>query len=54
VGARATNNAVKKNGTYANDVALAREFEWRFDQEIVLARKTKSAFPLHLVLKRAT
>jgi pSer/pThr/pTyr-binding forkhead associated (FHA) protein len=51
-GALAINNAINKNGTYTKGVALPHEFEWRFDQEIVLARKSRSAPPLHLVLKR--
>jgi pSer/pThr/pTyr-binding forkhead associated (FHA) protein len=51
-GALTVNKAVAKNGTYAHDLVLPDEFEWRFDQEIVLARNSKTAPPVHLVLKR--
>jgi pSer/pThr/pTyr-binding forkhead associated (FHA) protein len=51
-GALTVNKAVKRNGTYAHDLSLPEEFEWRFDQEIVLARKSKNAPAVHLILKR--
>ena len=51
-GALTVNKAVNKNGTYTHDRVLPDEFEWRFDQEIVLARNSKTAPPVHLVLKR--
>jgi pSer/pThr/pTyr-binding forkhead associated (FHA) protein len=52
-GALTINKAINKNGTYAKGVALPQEFEWRFDHEIVLARQSRRAPPLHLVLKRS-
>ena len=52
-GAIATNKGVDRNGTFAADQALPQQFEWRFDQELVLARKWTRASPAHVVLKRA-
>jgi pSer/pThr/pTyr-binding forkhead associated (FHA) protein len=52
-GAIATNKGVDRNGTFAADQALPQQFEWRFDQEIVLARKWTRASPPRVVLKRA-
>lgn len=53
-GAIATNKGVDRNGTFAADQALPQQFEWRFDQEIVLAPKWTRASPAHVVLKRAS
>jgi len=52
-GAIATNKGVDRNGTFAADQALPQQFEWQFDQEIVLARKWTRASPAHVILKRA-
>lgn len=52
-GAVTTNKAVDRNGTFAGEQALPQQFEWQFDQEIVLARKWTRASPARVVLKRA-
>jgi pSer/pThr/pTyr-binding forkhead associated (FHA) protein len=51
-GAMTTNKGVDRNGTFAGEAALPEQFEWRFDQEIVLASKWTRAAPARVKLKR--
>jgi pSer/pThr/pTyr-binding forkhead associated (FHA) protein len=51
-GAMTTNKGVDRNGTFSGEAALPQQFEWQFDQEIVLASKWTRAAPARVKLKR--
>jgi pSer/pThr/pTyr-binding forkhead associated (FHA) protein len=51
-GATTTNKGVDRNGTFAAEAALPQQFEWQFDQEIMLASKWTRAAPARIRLKR--